>query len=115
MSATDVQVRFAAEFALFLVSVAGVGFAFLRSDLLVTKPLARAASTVGFLGLATAALLSGALVVEDPTDPIVVALRLGGIVLLGAASVAWRHDRGGRELLRIGLVALVLAEVALSN
>jgi PAS domain S-box-containing protein len=115
MSATDVQVRFAAEFALFLVSLAGFGFAFLRSDLLVVRPVARAASTVGFAGLATAALLSGALVVDDPTDPIVVALRLGGVTLLGAASLAWRPDRTGRDLLRIGLVALVLAEVALSN
>ena len=115
MSATDVQVRFAAEFALFLVSLAGVGFAFLRSDLLVVRPVARAASTIGFAALATAALLSGALVVDDPTDPIVVALRLGGVVLLGGATLAWRPDRSGRELLRIGLVALLVAEVALSN
>ena len=47
--------------------------------------------------------------------PGVVALRLGGIVLLAAPRPSWQHDRGGRELLRIGLVALVLAEVALSN
>ena len=115
MSATDVQVRFAAEFALFLVSLAGFGFAFLRADLLVVRPVARAVSALGFAGLATAALLSGALVVDEPTDPVVVALRLGGIALLGGASLAWRPDRAGRELLRIGLVALILAEVALSN
>ena len=58
MSATDVQVRFAAEFALFLVALAGVGFAFLRSDLLVLKPAARVASALGFASLAIAALLS---------------------------------------------------------
>lgn len=115
MSATDVQVRFAAEFALFLVALAGVGFSFLRADLLVTRSLARASAAFGFLGLATAALLSGALVVDDPTDPVVVALRLSGIVLLALASASWQPDRGGREVLRIGLVALVLAEVALSN
>ncbi len=115
MSATDVQVRFAAEFALFLVSLAGVGFSFLRADLLVARPLARAGAAVGFLSLATSALLSGSLVFDDPTDPVIVALRLGGIVVLAAASSSWHHDRGGRELLRIGLVALVLAEVALSN
>jgi two-component system sensor histidine kinase VicK len=115
MSATDVQVRFAAEFALFLVALAGVGFAFLRSDLLVLKPAARVASALGFASLAIAALLSGALIVDEPTDPVVVALRLAGIVLLAGSSVAWRPDRGGRELLRIGLVALVVAEIALSN
>jgi two-component system sensor histidine kinase VicK len=115
MSATDVQVRFAAEFALFLVALAGLGFSFLRSDLLVVKPLARAAAAVGFAGLATAALLSGALIVDEPTDPVVVALRLMAIALLAAASLRWQPDQRGRELLRIGLVALVLAEVLLSN
>jgi two-component system sensor histidine kinase VicK len=115
MSATDVQVRFAAEFALFLVALAGLGFSFLRSDLLVVKPLARAAAAIGFAGLATAALLSGALIVDEPTDPVVVALRLGAIALLGAASLRWQPDQRGRELLRIGLVALVLAELLLSN
>jgi two-component system sensor histidine kinase VicK len=115
MSATDVQVRFAAEFALFLVAFAGVGFAFLRSDLLVLKPAARVASVLGFACLVTAGFLSGALIVDEPTDPVVVALRLAGIVLLAGSSLAWRTDRGGRELLRIGLVALVVAEIVLSN
>ena len=41
------------------------------------------------------------------------ALRVAGIILLAAASLSWRSDRGGRELLRIGLVALIFAEVAL--
>ncbi len=109
------QVRFAAEFALFLVSLAGVGFTFLRADLLVVRPMARATSAVGFAALAAAALASGSLIVDTPTDPLVVALRFGGIVLLGSASLSWRPDRGGRELLRIGLVALVAAEVALAG
>jgi two-component system sensor histidine kinase VicK len=113
LSAIDVQVRFAAEFALFLVSLAGLGFAFLRVDLLVERPFARAASAAGFASLAAAALCSGTLIVDEPTDPIVVGLRFAGIVLLGASSVSWRADRAGRELLRIGLVALVAAEIIL--
>ena len=115
MSATDVQVRFAAEFALFLVSLAGLGFAFLRADLLVVRPVARIASAFGFAALAGAALASGSLIVDDPTAPVVVGLRLAGIGLLAGASLSWRPDRGGRELLRIGLVALVVAEIAIAG
>jgi PAS domain S-box-containing protein len=115
LSAIDVQVRFAAEFALFLVSLAGLGFAFLRADLLVVRPLARAASAAGFAGLAAAALCSGSLIIDEPTDPVVVGLRFAGIALLAASSVSWRPDRGGRELLRIGLVALAAAEVILAG
>jgi PAS domain S-box-containing protein len=110
MSATGVQVRFAAEFALFLVSLAGVTFSLLRSDLLVTRPWARAASSLGFASLGAAALVAGGLIVDDPTAGPVVALRLVGIGLLVIASLGWQSDRGGRELLRIGLVALILAE-----
>jgi PAS domain S-box-containing protein len=110
MSATGVQVRFAAEFALFLVSLAGVTFSLLRSDLLVTRPWARAASSLGFASLGAAALVAGGLIVDDPTAAPVVTLRLVGIGLLVIASLGWQSDRGGRELLRIGLVALILAE-----
>jgi len=115
LSAIDVQVRFAAEFALFLVSIAGVGLAFLRADLLVDRALARLASGVGFAALAAASLCSGALIVDSPTAPAVVALRFGAIVLLGASSGSWRPDRGGRELLRIGLAALIIAEILLAG
>lgn len=113
MSATDVQIRFAAEFALFLVALGGFGFAFLRKDLLVVRPAARAASAAGFATLAAAALCSGALLVDDPSSPVVVTLRLAGVILLSLASASWQPDVGGRDLLRIGLVALIVAEVGL--
>ena len=41
-----------------------------------------------------------------------IGLRIAGIAMVSLASFAWRTDRGGRELVRIGMVALILAEVA---
>ncbi len=111
MSATDVQLRFAAEFALFLVSLAGLGFAFLRADLLVERLAARAGAASGFAALGAAAFLSGALVVDDPTTGGVVALRAAGLILLILVSRWWHTNRGGRTLLLIGLAALALAEL----
>jgi len=111
MSATDVQVRFAAEFALFLVSLAGFGFALLRPDLLVERRPARAGVALGFAALAAAAFASGALVVDDPTVGALTAGRVAGVVLLVLASRWWLARRGSRSLLLIGIVALVAAEV----
>src|SRR4051794_31358530 len=115
MSSTDLQLRFAAEFALFLVAVGGVALALLRADLLVTRAHVRLAVTAGFAGLAAAAFLSGALIVDDPNAGLVVGLRIGAIALLGASSRWWRQARGGRTLLWIGLIALAAAEAALAR
>ena len=112
MSTTDVQLRFAAEFALFLVSLGGLGYALLRPELLVTKPIARVAAALGFATLAGAAFLSGALVIDDPQDGFLLALRVGGIVFLAFASRWWQPAHGGRVLLWIGLLALAVADVA---
>jgi len=112
MSTTEVQLRFAAEFALFLVSLAGLGYAVLRADLLVDRTVARWTAALGFWALASAAFLSGALIVDDPTEVGVTALRVAGVVLLVLASRWWRTANGGRTLLWIGLLPLVVAEVA---
>ena len=112
MSTTEVQLRFAAEFALFLVSLAGLGYAALRPDLLVERTIARAAAAAAFATLASAAFLSGALIVDDASGAAITALRAGGVVLLAVASRWWRPANGGRTLLWIGLVALVVAEAA---
>jgi PAS domain S-box-containing protein len=114
MSATEVQLRFAAEFALFLVALAGLGFAFLRSDLLVQRSAARLSAAVGFTCLAASAFLSGALIAESPTDAGVVGLRLVGLVGLGVSAPWWRTNRGGRTLLLIGIAALATAEAGAS-
>lgn len=111
MSATDVQLRFGAEFALFLVSVAGLGFALVRAELLVQRAAARLAAVVGFAALALAAFLGGALVVDDPTSGGIAAVRIAGILALAGGFRWWQTIRGGRTLLLIGLVALALAEL----
>src|SRR5436190_7749420 len=112
MSTTDVQLRFAAEFALFLVSMGGLGYALLRPELLVTNRVARGGAALGFAALAAAAFLSGALIVDDPQDGLLLALRLAGVVLLALASRWWQPAHGGRVLLWIGLLALVVADAA---
>ncbi len=111
MSLTDVQLQFAAGFALFLVSIAGLGFASLRADLLVERMSARVAAIFGFGALAVAAFLAGALVVDDASAAGVVGLRVAGVAVLAVASQWWRADRGGRTILLIGLVAVALGDL----
>lgn len=111
MTATEVQVRFAAEFALFLVALSGFGFVLLRPDLLVQRRIARAGAALAFAALAVAAFTSGALVVDDPDEGWLLALRAGAVVVLGASAGAWHTRRGARQLLVVGCVALGVAEV----
>ncbi len=110
MSTTEVQLRFAAEFALFLVSLAGLGFAALRADLLVSRAAARGAAAAGVTALASAAFLRGALILDDPRDATTVSLRVAGIALLAVAALRWRATSGGQALLAVGLLALVASE-----
>jgi PAS domain S-box-containing protein len=112
MSSTEVQLRFAAEFAVFLVALAGFGFCALRAELLTDRRPARGAAGLGFAALAVAAFLSGALIADGPTEAPVVVARSAGLVLLAVASRWWRTERGCRSLLWIGLVALAVGEVA---
>jgi len=111
MTATEVQVRFAAEFALFLVALAGLGFTLLRSGLLVERRLARAALLVAFAALAVAAFASGALVVDDPDEGWLVALRAGAAVVLAATARRWRGRRHAPALVALGALGLLAAEV----
>ena len=81
-----------------------------------SRPLARLASGIGFAALAAAALLSGSLIVDDPDRPDRrrAPLQRASCCSLGA-SLSWRPDDRGRQLFRIGLVALVIAELALAG
>lgn len=105
------QLAFAAEFATFLVAVAGLACA-LRPGLLSDAPWARSASASGFLGLATAAFLRGALVVTEPDEPFLVGLRLLAGVALLVGVVRWTDRRSALSVV-VGLVALASAGIAL--
>src|SRR5262245_53102223 len=112
MSTTAAQLQFGAEFALFLVAVAGFAFALLRPELLVEGRLARGAVAVGVAALAAAAFLHGSLLVEDPGAGGLVALRiLGGALLIGAFT-RWHTGPLGRLCLLLALVALFGSEIA---
>jgi two-component system, OmpR family, phosphate regulon sensor histidine kinase PhoR len=107
----EAQLRFGAEFALFLVCFAGLAFALLRSDLLVERATRRPLVVLGFGAIGVAAFLRGALLLDDDHGALTV-LRLGGLVALALASFAWRPAGGGRTLLWLGITAVVLGEAA---
>jgi len=100
------QLAFAAEFALFLVAVAGLACA-LRPGLLSEVPWARSLLAAGFLGLATASFLRGAVVVGRVDQPVLVALRVVGGAALALGLTRWRDRRSALALL--GALALLVA------
>ncbi len=109
MPSPSVQFQFAAEFATFLVSAAGLAVIVLRSELLSRSRLGALALGAGFCGEGAAALLHGSLLVQRGTDPAVVGLRVIGLALLVAGSWRWDAGRVARRLLWLGLVLLAVA------
>jgi signal transduction histidine kinase len=101
------QLAFAAEFALFLVAVAGLACA-LRPDLLSRSDGARSFLAAGFLGLATASFLRGALVITDPRAGFLLGLRVTSVVLVAAGTIRWRGRRS-RVAVIVGLLLSVAA------
>lgn len=108
--AAAAQLAFAAEFATFLVAVAGLACA-LRPGLLSHTSWARSALASGFLGFATAAFLRGALVVPEPDRPVIVVLRLASGLALLAGLVRWTGRRSGVAL-AVGLACFAAAGLA---
>ncbi|MFN2609067.1 MAG: histidine kinase dimerization/phospho-acceptor domain-containing protein, partial [Acidimicrobiales bacterium] len=103
--------RFSAEFATFLVAVAGAAIVLLRPRLLGVGRQARVALGAGFLAVATAAFLHGSLLFEAGDVPVII-VRSAGIVLLAVGTLGWGDDRATRRVVWGALVLLAMAEVA---
>jgi PAS domain S-box-containing protein len=107
MSASAAQFQFAAEFVTFLVAAAGVALVLLRGELLARVPGGRALLGLGFTALGASAFLHGSRVVEDSDDPVVLALRAGGVVGITLGSLAWSAGATARLFLWGGLAVTV--------
>lgn len=110
MTTEAAQLQFAAEFTLFLAAVAAVAVTVLRPDLLFRHVAARSCFVVGSVSLAVAAFLHGSLLLDDPTDPVLVLARAVGIIGVGAALLRWEGPSEGRLLALTGVVTLAMAE-----
>lgn len=111
MSGWAAQLRFGAEFATFLVAVAGAAIVLLRPQLLAVRGLSRLALAGGFLAIAAAAFLDGSLLVTAD-NPTVIGLRSMGILLLAIGTLGWGEDRPTRRVVWLALVLLAAAEAA---
>ena len=113
MSTAGAQLQFGAEFAVFLVALAGLSFVLLRAELLIDGALQRFGLATGLGCLGAASFLHGSLVVDDPNAATLVGLRIAGIALLAVAPTGWRAGEGGKLWLWAGIAALALSEAAL--
>lgn len=109
MSSSAALLRFAAEFATFLVALTGAAIVLLRPQLVGVRSKSRIALGAGFLCLAGAAFLHGSLLAESG-DPGVFALRAAGIVLLALGTLGWGDDRPTRRVVWVALVLIAIAE-----
>jgi len=111
MSPEAAQLRFAVEFATFLVSVAGATIVLLRPQLVGANQRSRIVLGLGFLSVATAAFLHGSLLTGTREVPVII-LRSAGIVLLAAGTLGWGEDRTTRRFLWVSVGLMALAEGA---
>jgi PAS domain S-box-containing protein len=112
LSDSSTQLRFAVEFATFLVAVAGAAVVLLRPALVGAHHVrARISLALGFVALAAAAFLHGSLL-ASADDPALVAVRGAAIILLALGNVGLTEDRTTRRVLWAALALLALAEGA---
>ena len=111
MSSSAVQVRFAVEFATFLVAIAGAALVALRPALIGASSRVRVILPVGFVLIAVAAFLHGSLVVGSSADGIVATVRFAGIVLVALSTIRWDTEPAFRSILLGGLLLMAVAEV----
>jgi len=104
-TALDAQAKFAAEFALFLVAVAGLALSLLRPELLTRSAAARLALSVGFAALAGAAFVYGSLIIEEVDDPIVVIAQSVGWAAVFLGALRWTGGVVSKRLVLAGVLA----------
>jgi PAS domain S-box-containing protein len=90
------QVQFAAEFALFLVALAGLAIVALRSELLTRSVGLRAVLAFGFAALGGSAFVHGSLIVERSDNAALVLVRAIGWAAIAVGIMRWE----GRPLSR---------------
>ena len=91
MSSSAVQVRFAVEFATFLVAIAGAALVALRPSLIGASSRARVILPLGFVLIAVAAFLHGSLVVGSEADGIVAWSPLTAVACMSRVACSLRH------------------------
>ncbi len=111
MSPEAAQLRFAVEFATFLVAVAGATIVLIRPQLVGANQRSRIVLGLGFLSVAAAAFLHGSLL-TGTREVSVIVLRSAGIVLLAVGTLGWGDDRATRRALWVALVLMAAAEGA---
>ena len=109
MSTGAAQLRFAVEFASFLVTVAGAAIVMTRPDLVGAGRRSRSVLAPGFIAVAVAAFLHGSLLTDARETPVVV-FRSVGIILLALGTLGWGTDRAPRRLLWMALMLMAAAE-----
>ncbi|MGH9138666.1 MAG: sensor histidine kinase [Acidimicrobiales bacterium] len=111
MSSGAELLRFAAEFATFLVAGACLALIAMRPGLLVADGGPRLIVGTGFFVLGTTAFVSGASLIDDPDAAAVVVFRLLALALLVALPLAWRGGSPGSIAATGGLLLLAMGEV----
>jgi two-component system sensor histidine kinase VicK len=114
VSSGAAQLRFAADFGVFLVAGAGITLLLLRPALLVSVERARAAVAVGFALLAGASVAHGGGLVDELDHPALVVARVVGALLVAASALRWPGTPTGRAAIGTGLFALLAADLALA-
>lgn len=105
------QSQFAAEFIAFLAAVAGLALVLLRSSLASRTTAGGYLMGGGFAATAAGSFLHGSLIVDSATDPILVVVRLAGVLGIAAGAWSWAAGRTSQQILWISSAILALAVI----